>query len=303
MTMPPPPELVQQRGAEQIFLTDWGQEEEGFSFEARLPLQHPRYSDTSTPFHDLLVVAETVSQVGMLSTINLLGVPADSEFFMRRLSASLDPLQNNVRAADSVRMRLSTGDGAAGVKFRPDGRSSGAFLSTHNALEGKPSGTSHVQAFWMPAERYREFRARIRRRREPREPDYGSFEAETLVGRQNPANSVVSALEPADERRYEACVLVDTDDPTFFDPPLDHVSGFLLCEAAKQAATAAACREFGVSPADIVVSAADFSFVAFAELDDVTRCGVELLDDDTAAVEFTQSGRVVCRADLTVDRV
>jgi hypothetical protein len=304
MTMPPPPELLQQRSAEQIFVTDWGQGDDGFEFTAQLPLEHPRYSDTCTPFHDLVVIAETVSQVGMLSTITLLGVPPDSEFFMRRLSASLDPLQNNVRGPESARLLLSTSDGAAGVKFRPDGSSSGAFLSTQNELEGKPSGSSLVQAFWMPAERYRDFRARMRRRRRDGEPADPSLAREALTGRQKPENSVIAALEPAGERRYSTSVLVDTEDPTFFDRPLDHVSGFLLCEAAKQAVTAAVCRDAGATPDQVVVTDADFSFVAFAELDDLTRCEVELREDlDGAAVEFIQSHRVVCRADLTVVRL
>jgi 2-oxo-3-(phosphooxy)propyl 3-oxoalkanoate synthase len=304
MTMPPPPELLQQRSAEQIFVTDWGQGDEGFTFSAQLPLEHPRYSDTCTPFHDLLVIAETVSQVGMLSTITLLGVPSDSEFFMRRLSAALDPLQNNLRAPESTGLLLSTSDGAAGVKFRPDGSSSGAFLHTQNVLAGRPSGSSGVQAFWMPAKRYRDFRARMRRRSRVAEPADRSLEREALTGREKPENSVLASLEPVGKRRYATSVLVDTEDPTFYDRPLDHVSGFLLCEAAKQAAMAAACHEAGASPEEVVITAADFSFIAFAELDDLTRCEVELREDlGGAAVEFIQSDRVVSRADLTVVRL
>jgi 2-oxo-3-(phosphooxy)propyl 3-oxoalkanoate synthase len=302
--MPPPPELLQQRSAEQIFVTDWGQGDDGFRFTAQLPLDHPRYSDTCTPFHDLLVIAESISQVGMLSTISLLGVPADSEFFMRRLSASLDPLENNVRAPGTSRLLLSTSDGTAGVKFRSDGSSSGAFLRTRNTIDGRPSGSSGVQAFWMPAERYREFRVRMRRRRREGEPADLSVERETQTGHANPANSVIAALEPAGPRRYTTCVLVDTEDPTFYDRRLDHVSGFLLCEAAKQAATAAACREAAVGPDQLVIAAAEFSFVAFAELDDLTRGEIQVDENlGAATVEFLQSQRVVCRAELSIVRL
>lgn len=296
-----PPELLHQRGRDQIFLTDWAQGDDGFTFAARLPLQHPRYSDTSADFHDILVVAETITQVGMTASVNLLGVPPDSEFFVHRLEASLDPLENNIRELESCRLTLSTRDGTAGVKLRPDGSSSGAFITTHNALEGKPSGASHVKAFWMPPERYREFRARTRARRKEGEPVPASLQPETSIGRENPANSVISTLESAGERRYRTCLIVDTSDPTFYDRPFDHVSGMLLCEAARQAATATACRELGVSAAEVVVSAEEMEFVAFAELDELTRCDVVLREDSSAAkIEFTQSDRAVCRAELKV---
>ncbi len=303
MTGSPPPELVQQRGFDQTFLTDWGPQDDGFGFNALLPLDHPRYSDTSTPFHDLLVIAEAVSQAGMVSTINLLGVSPDSEFFMRRLSASLDPLPNNLREPDSRRLLLSTHDGTAGVKFRPDGSSSGAFLSTTNTLEGRPSGRGHAQAFWMPTQRYKQFRARLRRRHTPRDPVPSALEPEALTGRENPENSVISTLEPLGEGRYGTILLLDPRDPTFFDPPLDHVGGFLLCEAAKQAATAAASRELDLEPSEFAICSGEISFVSFAELDDITECAIGQLAGATVEVEFSQSGRTVCRASLEVQRL
>jgi hypothetical protein len=303
MTTSPPPDLLHQRAPGQIFLTGWGPEEDGYRFEAELPLDHPRYCDTSTPHHDLLVVAETVSQVGMVSTINLLGVPADSAFFMRRLAAKLAPLENNLRAKGSQRLRLSTSEGAASVKFRPDGSSSGAHMSTRNSLAERPSGSAQVQAFWMPPERYKQFRSRLRVRHQPCDPVPAGLQAETMTGREETGNSVLSVLEPRGDRRYASHLLLDINDPTFFEPALDHVSGFLLCEAAKQAATAAACRELDLLPSELVVDGAEFSFIAFAELDDVTDCAVEVLDEGEVGVEFSQSGRTVCRADLTVQRL
>ncbi len=303
MTATPLPELVQQRGPGQTFVTDWGPQEGGFGFDALLPIDHPRYSDTSTPFHDLVVIAETVSQVGMLSTINLLGVAADAEFFMRRLSASLVPLENNLRTPESQHLLLSTNDGAAGVKFRPNGSSSGAFMSTTHTIAGRPSGGGHVQAFWMPAQRYKRFRARLRSRHEPRDPVPEGLEAETLTGRERKENAAISSLEAKGGGAYASTLLLDADDPTFFNPPLDHVSGFLLCEAARQAATAAACRELELSPSRLTVCAADFSFIAFAEIDDRTDCAIEIVDGTAAKIEFSQAGRTVCRADLTVQQV
>jgi len=296
---PAPPGLLKQRGPEQIFLTDWTQGDEGFTFAARLPLQHPRYSDTCAGYHDILVISETIIQVGMTASMDLLGVPPDWAFFVHSLEASLDPLENNVREPDSWRLTLSARDGTAGVKFRPDGSSSGAYLKTINALEGRPSGASQVKAFWMSPDRYREFRSRVRARRKAVEPAPASPQPETMIGRENPANSVISRLEKGGERRYRCSLIVDTGDPTFYDRPFDHVSGMLLCEGARQAATAAICHERGVSPADLVICAEKMNFTAFAELDEPTRCEIELDPGSQAVgVEFTQSGRAVCRAAL-----
>ena len=53
-----------------------------------------------------------------------------------------------------------------------------------------------------------------------------------------------------------------------------------------------------------MVSAAEFSFVAFAELDDLTRCEIQIDEDvGAAAVEFLQSERAVCRAELSIVRL
>lgn len=298
----PPPELLHQRLPEEIFLTDLHYGDDGISFAARLPLMHARYSDTCTPYHDVLVFAETICQAGVISVVNMLGIPTDWEFIVRSFGTSLDPLQNNERVPGSVRLTSRAAD--IDVKFRSDGSASAASLKTENEVEGKPSGRSHANAFWMSAEKHRELRERTRKRHRhgTRVPD--SPTPETLIGRKNPANSVISTLQQTDERCYEARVIVDTEDPTFFGRPLDHVGGLLLCEAARQAAIAAACRELSASPSELVISGVDVTFVAFAELDDVTWCKVVPgANHRTAAVEFSQSGTTVSRAQLAVARL
>jgi 2-oxo-3-(phosphooxy)propyl 3-oxoalkanoate synthase len=299
---PPPPELLHQRLPEEIFLTDLEYGDDGVVFAARLPLVHARYSDTPTPYHDVLVLAEAICQSGVVSAVNMLGVPADWEFIVRSFGTSLDPLENNRRLAESVRLTSRADD--VDVRFRPNGSASAASLKTQNELEGRPSGSSHVNAFWMPAEKYRDLRERTRKRHTPGERTPPTTARETLIGRNNPANSVLSTLEQTGERSCEAEVIVDIEDPTFFGRPLDHLGGLLLCEAARQAATAAICRQAGATPGELVISGVDVTFVAFAELDDVTRCRVEVGEDEsTAAVEFTQSGRAVSRAQLAITRL
>lgn len=298
------PELLRQRTPEQIFVTDWRLDDKGFTAAVRLPLNHARYSDTCTPHHDIVLMADAISQVGMTAAINLLDAPFEWEFMVRRLDIALDPLQNNVRGRDSAQMTVTTDGGDVGAKVRGNARAGGAgFLTTRNSIEGNPSGTSHASTFWVSEERFRELRRRLRKRLGPGEQAPESLQRETLVGRMDPDNAVISTLQPAGERSYETCVLVDLDDPTFFGRPLDHVNGLLILEAAKQAAIAAACRELGTSPSEVVVSAADISFVSFAELDDLTRCNVTLEDDATAAVTLSQSNRTVARATLTVARL
>jgi len=299
-----PPELLRQRTAEQIFVTDWRLDERGFTALARLPLVHALYSDTSTPHHDIVLMADVISQVGMTATINLLETPIDWEFMVRRFEVALDPLENNARGRDSVQMTVTTDGGDAGVKVRGNASAGGAgFLTTRNSIGGRPSGTSHVSTFWVSEGRYRELRRRVRKHLDPGKSAPASLQPETLTGRTNPSNTVISTLQVAGERSYEACVLVNPDDPTFFGRPLDHVNGLLLFEAARQAAIAATCRELGTSPSEVVVSAAEISYVAFAELDDLTQCKVTLNDDGAAAVELSQSNRAVSRANLTVARL
>ena len=94
-------------------------------------------------------------------------------------------------------------------------------------------------------------------------------------------------------------LIVDESDPMFFERPLDHVPGFLMLDAARQAFTAAVCREQSVPPERVVVDHADFLFARFAELYAPVDCRVDLsggLRD--VPVDTTQGGRSVCKAKL-----
>jgi A-factor biosynthesis hotdog domain len=298
-----PPELLEQRVPEQIFVTGWQLDDDGLTAAARLHV-HGRYADSSTPHLPVSMVADATIQVGMIAAINLLESPIHWEFMARRLWVTLEPLDYNRRGPTDVEMTLSTSGGEVGVKLRGGHEAGGSgYLTTRNSIEGRPSGGSHASTFWLSRERYAELRRRLRKRLGPAGALPESLEPEALAGVRDPGNALVSTLEPAGKRCYDACVIVDEDDPTYFGRPLDHVNGLLLLDAATQASIAAACRELDASPEQVVVSATDVSFLAFAELDRLTRCRVQLDEEDGAEVELSQDGMSVSRARIRIARL
>lgn len=295
------PRLVYRLAPEQVVTTDWHRDPESslFTVAVRVPLAHARFSDTATPHADVVLLAEATNQAGVVVASNLLGVPLETQFLVRRFAVRLEPLEHNVVGRDKVRLALAQTPDST-FRARPGGHSTRAVLRTANAFEGRHSGATEVAGLFVAPEVYAGLRERVPTSREAPPPRPVDADRELRTGRLDPRNSVVTPVRPGREPgSYASEVLVDVDDPTFFDRPLDHVPGLLLFEAARQAATAAACARGGATPADVAVTSAAFTFERFAELGEPVSCELALAGPPGGATAtFVQAGRALCRAAL-----
>jgi hypothetical protein len=268
------------RGApEQVLVTDhdWDPETEMLRVAARLPLAHARWSDGLSPYHDIVLIAEVLSQTGVIGAARVLGVPLDSFFMPRQIKVVQAPLEHSLRSPDNVRTTLTV-DVAASTAFkkRREGRPPGGWMHADCAIEGRPSGFCEVACAWLTDDLYEMLRgpADGRTGGEVYCPDAGR---EELTGRGHPGNAVITRMQPGDSSRsYRSQLLVDTTDPTFYDLPLDHVPGLMLLEAMRQAATATVCHREALGAELVHVHEVDVSFMRFAELDAPVEVEVEV---------------------------
>ncbi|HEX8066853.1 MAG TPA: AfsA-related hotdog domain-containing protein [Thermoleophilaceae bacterium] len=299
------PQVVWTLSPEQTFVTDWSfdAEREEFRIGARLPRSHLRFSDTANPYPDVCLLTQVVAQAGVIVVAELLDVPLDSTFLLRRFAATLDPLENNRLGPDATRYSMKTDRETTFFKVRRTGRPPTASMITACELEGRPCGQLEVQGIWVYEDKYELFRRAGGGGDEARaaEPyDTSGLEPEPQSGRSLPRNVAIAVLREAGEpAAYETTVLVDQTDPTFYERPLDHVPGLLLLDAAKQATTAAVCRERSVDPSRVAIHFAEFEFSRFAELSAPVECRVDLSAGPGEVQSlFTQAGRKVCKAKL-----
>jgi 2-oxo-3-(phosphooxy)propyl 3-oxoalkanoate synthase len=295
------PREVWSLAPETTFVTDWhyDRDHEVFEIATRLPRAHLRYSDTPNPYPDIVLLSQLASQAGVIVVAELLDVSLDSTFLLRRLAITLDPLEANVVSRDATRFTLTTDREGTWFKTRRTGTPPTGSMIARCALEGRPSGTLEVQGIWVDDRTYEIYR-RMGGSVEPEPLPAEAADPEPHTGRSLPRNRAVSRLQDGEgPGRYAGTVLVDEDDPTFYERPLDHVPGLLLLDAVKQGTTAAVCRERSVPASRVVVDSAEFLFSRFAELHAPVHCHVDVSGGLRAVKsECTQGGRAVCKANL-----
>jgi hypothetical protein len=298
------PRQVFRSAPEQVLVTDhdWSPEADLLRVAARLPRAHARWSDTVSPYHDIVLMAEVLSQTGVIGAASVLGVPLDSFFMPRQMRIVQAPLEHNLRGPDTVRMTLTV-DVAASTAFkrRRAGRPPGGWLHADCAVEGRPSGFCEVGCAWLTDDMYAMLRGEKAGRTDI-EIHRPEAEPEACTGRGNLDNAVITRVWPAESPRSYRCeLLVDTVDPTFFDLPLDHVPGLMLLEAMRQAATASACRELACPAEAVHVQAVDLGFARFAELD--APVAIETQFDGVGhqlAIRLHQHGRTLSEGTVGV---
>ncbi|MFL5913989.1 MAG: AfsA-related hotdog domain-containing protein [Gaiellaceae bacterium] len=295
------PREVWSLAPETTFVTDWhyDREREVFDIAARLPLAHLRYSDTPNPYPDIVLLSQIAAQAGVIVVAERLDVSLDSTFLLRRLAIELDPLEANLVSRDATRFTLTTDREGTWFKQRRTGTPPTGSMIARCTLEGRPCGTLEVQGIWVDDRLYQTYR-RMGGGAEPETLPADAGEPEPHTGRSLPRNRAISRLRNGEgPGRYAGTVLVDENDPTFYERPLDHVPGLLLLDAAKQGTTAAVCRERSVPASRVVVDSAEFLFSRFAELHAPVHCQVDLTEGLRAIrAECTQGGRTVCKANL-----
>lgn len=301
-----PASRFRKRAIEQIFVTDWmrGPGEDYSTIAAQLPLAHARFSDSVTPYHDILLIGEIMMQAGLMSAWKILGITPDQMFLVRELRIALDPLENNRSSPGNCDMTIAQ-DRSSDFKRGRLGRMVGGRLNARCAIGGRPSGTCEVIGAWVTGETQQGLRgqravdpATIA----PRDPDLG---LELNTGKVDPRNSVITPTrETGAPRCWEATLVVDPADPTFFDPPVDHVPGLLMLDGLQQLAVAAACRHLGSGPEHVKVTSMDMKFARFCEFAPEITCALELDEDGRGgAISCHQGGRRACSGTVGIARL
>jgi len=301
---PLPRGVVHKAAPEQVFVTDWmpGPGDDLCTIAARFPLAHARFSDNAAPYFDLLLVAETVRQAGIVVASEILGMEDDRQFLLRELKVELDPLERARRGRDNCEVLISQ-DPSSEVKIRPGRSMAGGLMRARVSIGGRPAGSCEVMGAWVPDEFY----ASLRGGKVDKDSGQGlpqptrRGEVEIQVGKLNPANSVLTPVRQGGERSWEGELVIETDEPTFFDHPLDHVPGLYLLEGMQQVAIASACRELGVDHDKLFVSGFQIRFSRIAEFQpDVTCTAVLDKECREAAVSCSQEGKTCCEGALTI---
>jgi len=298
-------QLVHKSAFEQVFVTDWTQDEgdNWCTVAGRLPLAHARFSDSAAPYHDILLIAETVRQAGLVVASEILQVGHDRQFLLREMKVELDPVEHARRGRDTCDVLIAH-DSASKVETRPGRTIAGGFLRAQVTIGGRPAGTCEVTGAWVPNDFYESFRGgNASPEASPAAPPEHR-DLETRTGKVSPSNSVITPIRPTGgPRSYEASLAVDVEDPTFFDHPLDHIPGLLLLEGMQQIALAAACEELGVDHATVLVSTMQMKFSRIAEFQPGVICTVALDDDcRSGRVGCAQGGRACCEGTIRIAR-
>jgi 2-oxo-3-(phosphooxy)propyl 3-oxoalkanoate synthase len=305
---PLPSYLVHKTAIEQVFVTDWmpGPGADLCTIAARLPLAHARFSDTAAPYHDILLVAEAARQAGLLVAAQVVKVDSERQFLLRELIVELSPVANARRRQDGCDMLISQDTSQSKVMSRPGRAIAGGVMHARFTIGGRHAGVCRVIGAWVPNSFYEGLR---RRRETPRDPRPGDPPAvdlrERRTGKCTASNAVITALRKSDaQRAYEASLIVDVEDPTFFDHPLDHVPGLCLLAGVQQVAVAGACEVLGVDHSCIVVSAIQMKFSQIAEFHPEVICSVALDEDcRSAIVSCVQGAKVCCSGTVRLSHV
>jgi hypothetical protein len=301
-------EVVHKAAPEQVFVTDWmpGPGEDWCTIAARLPLAHARFSDGAAPYHDLLLIAETVRQAGLVVASEILEVEDDRQFLLRELKVELDPVEYARKSRESCEMLISQ-DPSSEVKMRPGRSIAGGLMRARVTIGGRPAGVCEVMGAWVPESFY----ASLRKGNVEADSGRGlpqpspRREVETRTGKLSPANSVLTPLRAGGgPRRYEASLVIETDEVTFFDHPLDHVPGLYLLEGIQQVSVAAACEQLGVDHSRVFVSGFEMRFARIAEFQPDVVCAVELDEDCRGGrVSCSQDGKACCEGSVRIAHV
>ncbi|MFI8930755.1 ScbA/BarX family gamma-butyrolactone biosynthesis protein [Streptomyces sp. NPDC053474] len=259
-------QLVHKRAVEHVLTTAVARHGDRLLGIAQLPRCHRYFNDTSTPYYDLLLVAEAARQTVEAMTHELLGVPLDARFVLGGLAVEITRLPA---------LRIGPAPTDLAVELHID-RSRRSRSGTLRALEGVAQ--CHVEGEqaarfsgalrFVPADTYTDLRADPAPEPADPLPPRGT---PALVGRTDPRNVLIG--QPG-VRGHEtlARVVPDPADPVFFDHPLDHLPGMLLVEAARQCALVARARASGVPVTALVATACRAAFREFAEHDAPLWC-------------------------------
>lgn len=291
LTTTVPKEFVHRAAVAEVMLTDWQRADEAhFKVAAQWPRSHSFFTPSEAGYHDPLIAAETIRQVGTLLGHAGFGVPLGHQFLLQELVVEVQPEQLAVGGAPaSLDLDITCteikkrGDSLRGLRYEAVIRRDGALAAT-----GSLSYTCTSPAVYRRMRGHHVLGG-------PLNPlALTAPAAPQSVGRMSPVDVVLSPIGEPDRWQLR----VDTRHPVLFDHPVDHIPGMLLLEAARQAAATTLGHE-SFMPLGLASE-----FKRYAELDAPCFIEARRLPRTTSGVDAVlvsghQDGNEVFRSTVT----
>ncbi|MDT0612749.1 ScbA/BarX family gamma-butyrolactone biosynthesis protein [Streptomyces lancefieldiae] len=229
LTTTVPKELVHRAAVAEVMLTDWERvDETRFKVAAQWPRSHSFFTPVDGRFHDPLIAAETIRQVGSLLGHAEFGVPFGHHYLLHDLSLRVHPEHMMIHQAPaSLELEVTCRD----IKMR-GGRLAALRYETAVRRDGHVAATGLYSFSCVSPAVYRRVRPEHVFSSDHRPLPLTAPAAPQSVGRMSPADVVLSPI--GEPNRWQ--LRLDTQHPVLFDHPGDHVPGMVLLEAARQAA-------------------------------------------------------------------
>ncbi|MGJ5755812.1 A-factor biosynthesis hotdog protein [Streptomyces puniciscabiei] len=270
-----PKELVHRAAVAEVFLTDMEYHgEDELLLGAQLPRRHAFYHDTLGPRdrHDPLLLLEVCRQGIFVVAHRCFDVPLGYKFLLRTVEFEVPHAS-----------ALTMGDGPTEAvitthvehRFRVRTGVTGLRLRFALAIGPQVALLARIGYSWMRPEDWTGLRAG--QRGALGLPDGpvalpGPRVAAALVGRRDPANTVISPPRATGDGGRTARLTADTGHPTLYDHWVDHVPGMLELEAFRQLALTAAVAAGTVRTPTVLPLGLAARFRCFAEMDLPLEC-------------------------------
>lgn len=255
LTTTVPKELVHRAAVAEVMLTDWQREDDTrFRVEAQWPRSHSFFTPIDGEYHDPLMVAETIRQIGSLLGHAEFGVPFGHHFLLWDFDLTIHPEYLDVRRTPaSLDIEITCSE----VKRR-GGNLAGLTYESAVRREGQLVATGRISYTCVSPAVYERIRPERVFSEDHRPLPLTAPTAPQSVGRTSPADVVLSPI--GERNRWQ--LRLDSRHPVLFDHPVDHVPGMVLLEAARQGAAATLDRS-SFLPLSI-----NSDFKRYAELDE-----------------------------------
>ncbi|MFC9244955.1 AfsA-related hotdog domain-containing protein [Streptomyces sp. NPDC057136] len=290
---------VHKHAVEQVLVTDVREIDGRLLALAQLPRSHRLYNDSHDFGYDILLLGEVARQASEAMVHRLLGVPLDRPFVIGTMRVEVLN-----RAAVAVTRASATVLAEFVVKKAkrwPDGTPRHLLSSTILYLNGVPAAEFSGTLMMLKEDSYRALRedSAVPVAGAPAHRTVGERAAPEQVGRNDPRNVVVGGLREENDG-ITADLVVDLDDPVFFDHELDHLPAMLLLEGARQSALAARARRDGIPARSLSAVDCAVNFRQFAELGAPVTCTAVPDGVDTVAVRLVQGDGVIAEGGITL---
>jgi hypothetical protein len=273
-----PRELVHKHATESVLLTDvvpLGRTR--FLCAGQVPREHRLFNDSMPPCYDrydLMLIIELARQGGLTVTHRELGVPVSYQTVFSYLEiTTFDPEPNEPMTVPSpVLMDLNIakryhGSGSDQARRRTDVTLAGLDMKITFVIDELPIATAAGSFRLYPPPEYNAMRAHVRGMKPIEDAPPLEVPAPVdadAVGRIEPDNVVIGDVKVRDGK-FDAAVRDDSTHAFFYDHPLDHMPGTLMCEAYRQLAIYAAAEMHDLDPHTAVVTNINSTFTNFGE--------------------------------------